>query len=98
MKWQSVDTRKGTHCRVLEGGSGAPLVFFHSAGGLLAENPFVKFHNAERGYVRCQVTPQTWTAAFQTGSPVFLFNATRVAVSPPGVQTSTSPSIRGDSE
>jgi pimeloyl-ACP methyl ester carboxylesterase len=42
MKWQSVDTRKGTHCRVLEGGSGAPLVFFHSAGGLLAENPFLE--------------------------------------------------------
>jgi pimeloyl-ACP methyl ester carboxylesterase len=41
MKWQSVDTRKGTRCRVLEGGSGAPLVFFHSAGGLLADNPFL---------------------------------------------------------
>ena len=42
MKWQSVDTRKGTRCRVLEGGSGAPLVFFHSAGGLLADNPFLE--------------------------------------------------------
>jgi len=41
MKWQSVDTRKGTRCRVLEGGSGAPLVFFHSAGGLLHDNPFL---------------------------------------------------------
>ena len=41
MKWQSVDTRKGTRCRVLDGGSGAPLVFFHSAGGLLADNPFL---------------------------------------------------------
>jgi pimeloyl-ACP methyl ester carboxylesterase len=41
MKWTVVDTRKGTRCRVLEGGSGAPLVFFHSAGGLLPENPFL---------------------------------------------------------
>jgi pimeloyl-ACP methyl ester carboxylesterase len=41
MKWQTVDTRKGTRCRVLQGGSGAPLVFFHSAGGLLHDNPFL---------------------------------------------------------
>ena len=32
---------------------------------MLAENPFVKFHNAERGYVRCQVTPSQWQADFQ---------------------------------
>lgn len=42
MKWQSVDTRKGTRCRVLEGGSGTPLVFFHSAGGLLPDNLFLE--------------------------------------------------------
>ena len=42
MKWQTLDTRKGTRCRVLEGGSGAPLVFFHSAGGLLRDNPFLE--------------------------------------------------------
>jgi pimeloyl-ACP methyl ester carboxylesterase len=41
MKWQVVETKKGTQCRVLEGGSGAPLVFFHSAGGLLRDNPFL---------------------------------------------------------
>jgi pimeloyl-ACP methyl ester carboxylesterase len=41
MKARMVDTRKGTRCRVLEGGSGAPLVFFHGAGGLLADNPFL---------------------------------------------------------
>jgi pimeloyl-ACP methyl ester carboxylesterase len=41
MKWRPVQTRKGTQCRVLEGGSGAPLVFFHSAGGLLPDNPFL---------------------------------------------------------
>ena len=33
---------------------------------LYAENPFVKFHNAERGYVCCEVTPKQWTTKFQT--------------------------------
>jgi pimeloyl-ACP methyl ester carboxylesterase len=50
MKWQLVDTRKGTRCRVLEAGSGAPLVFLHSAGGLLRDNPFLD-HLAQRYHV-----------------------------------------------
>ena len=33
---------------------------------LLAENPFVKYHNDERGYVRCEVTPGAWRAEFRT--------------------------------
>jgi alkaline phosphatase D len=33
---------------------------------MLSENPFVRFFNAERGYVSCEVTPQTWTSRFQT--------------------------------
>jgi pimeloyl-ACP methyl ester carboxylesterase len=41
MKWQTIETKKGTRCRVLEGGSGAPVVFLHSAGGLLGDNPFL---------------------------------------------------------
>ena len=41
MNWRTIDTKKGTRCRVLEGGSGAPLVYFHGAGGLLKENPFL---------------------------------------------------------
>jgi alkaline phosphatase D len=32
---------------------------------LYAENPFVKFHNAERGYVSCTVTPGRWQSDFQ---------------------------------
>jgi alkaline phosphatase D len=26
----------------------------------------VKFHNAERGYVRCEVTPRQWRTDFRT--------------------------------
>lgn len=33
---------------------------------LLSENPFVKYHNAERGYVSCELTPQTWRADYRT--------------------------------
>lgn len=31
---------------------------------LQAANPFVKFHNNERGYIRCNVTPKTWTSDY----------------------------------
>ncbi len=41
LKAQVVATAKGTRCRVLEGGGGAPVVYFHGAGGLLADNPFL---------------------------------------------------------
>jgi pimeloyl-ACP methyl ester carboxylesterase len=41
MKAQAIETRKGARCRVLEAGSGTPVVFFHGAGGLLADNPFL---------------------------------------------------------
>ncbi len=32
---------------------------------LLSENPGVKFHNRERGYVRCVVTPKLWQSDYQ---------------------------------
>ena len=32
---------------------------------LLAENPFVKYHSDQRGYVRCLVTPKTWRSDYQ---------------------------------
>jgi len=41
MKTRTIETRKGARCRVLEAGSGMPVVFFHGAGGLLADNPFL---------------------------------------------------------
>jgi alkaline phosphatase D len=33
---------------------------------MLAENPFVKFHNDERGYVRCELTEKTWKTEYKT--------------------------------
>lgn len=33
---------------------------------ILAENPFVKYRNNERGYVRCEVTPGQWKADYRT--------------------------------
>ncbi|HET7696038.1 MAG TPA: alkaline phosphatase D family protein [Vicinamibacterales bacterium] len=32
---------------------------------VMAENPFVKFYNSQRGYVSCSVTPQRWHADYQ---------------------------------
>ncbi len=44
------------------GGNGSDKPRDHDA--LLAANPCVKFHNRQRGYIRCTVTPKTWTSDF----------------------------------
>jgi alkaline phosphatase D len=31
---------------------------------LLAANPCVKFHNRQRGYIRCRVSPESWTSEY----------------------------------
>jgi alkaline phosphatase D len=36
-----------------------------SLASLRAENPFVKFHNGNRGYVRCEITPAALYADFR---------------------------------
>jgi len=41
MKPRFIETARGVRCRVFEAGSGTPLVFFHGAGGFLAENAFL---------------------------------------------------------
>jgi pimeloyl-ACP methyl ester carboxylesterase len=38
---RKLKTKRGVNIRIFEGGSGAPLVFLHGAGGFLAENPFL---------------------------------------------------------
>jgi alkaline phosphatase D len=49
---------------ISSGGDGAETP--KTTDQLLAENPFVKYFNAERGYVRCEVTPQQWRADYRT--------------------------------
>ncbi|HUG89758.1 MAG TPA: alkaline phosphatase D family protein [Planctomycetaceae bacterium] len=46
--------------------------------GVLADNPFVKFYNAERGYVSCQITPERWTSQYQVVEDVRTAGAPRV--------------------
>jgi alkaline phosphatase D len=48
---------------ISSGGNGVEKVKGHDE--VLSENPFVKFFNAERGYVSCEVTPTAWTAHYR---------------------------------
>jgi alkaline phosphatase D len=43
---------------ITSGGDGSPGT--RRAEQLISENPFVKFHNTQRGYVRCEITPDKW--------------------------------------
>jgi alkaline phosphatase D len=47
---------------ITSGGNGQAKPSRHDA--LLADNPCLKFHNAERGYVCCTVTPSEWTSDY----------------------------------
>jgi alkaline phosphatase D len=42
---------------------------------LMAENACVRFHNRQRGYVRCEVTPQAWRSDYITVSDITTPNA-----------------------
>ena len=48
---------------ISSGGNGKQKLDY--TDGMIAENPWIKLHNAERGYVRCRVTPRQWTTDFQ---------------------------------
>ena len=45
--------------------SGNGVAEWEGQDELMAENPTVRFHNAERGYVRCTVRPENWRTDFQ---------------------------------
>jgi alkaline phosphatase D len=47
---------------ISSGGNGSKE--FSQLEKLTGGNPGVKFHNRERGYVRCTVTPKTWTSDY----------------------------------
>lgn len=42
MNERSIETRRGIKSRVLEAGQGAPLVYFHGAGGLYEDEPLLE--------------------------------------------------------
>ena len=60
---------------------------------LMAENPCVQFYNAQRGYVRCTITPESWTSDYRVvedvtkpGSPVTTRASFVVEAGTPGAQ------------
>jgi alkaline phosphatase D len=48
---------------ISSGANGATSI--NNLAQLQSENPFVKYHNRQRGYVRCQVTPRQWRTDYQ---------------------------------
>lgn len=59
----------------------------------MAENPFVRFFSAERGYVSCEVTPERWTSHYRAvpevtkpGGPVVTRRTFVVEQGRPGAQ------------
>jgi alkaline phosphatase D len=62
---------------------------------LMSRNPGVRFHNRERGYVRCTVTPQAWVSDFvvvedvtQPGGKTLTRASFTVEAGQPGAQAS----------
>jgi pimeloyl-ACP methyl ester carboxylesterase len=56
MNSRTIETRKGIQSAVLEAGEGPPLVYFHSAGGLLPREPLLE-RLAQRYHVYAPVWP-----------------------------------------
>lgn len=56
-------------------GDGGPNTEY--AEGVMRDNPFVKLHNAQRGYVSCEVTPDRWTARYRVLDRVSVRGAPR---------------------
>jgi alkaline phosphatase D len=53
---------------ITSGGNGSLKLSY--TDGMLAENPFMKYHNAERGYVTCTVTPKEWRSDYEVVADV----------------------------
>jgi alkaline phosphatase D len=49
---------------ISSGGDGSDSTSVGTA--MLAQNPHIKFYNSHRGYVRCTVTPSSWTTDIRT--------------------------------
>jgi alkaline phosphatase D len=68
----------------------------------LQENPHMKFHNAQRGYVRCVLTPGQWRSDYrvvpyvtQPGAPVSTRASAFVEAGTPGIQQIEESAVRG---
>jgi alkaline phosphatase D len=73
-------------------GDGVDKIPEHDA--LLAENPNLRFHNAQRGYVRCTVTKDAWRSDYQVvekvttpGAPISTRASFVIESGRPGVQS-----------
>ena len=77
---------------ISSGGDGAEMTTAGQA--ILTDNPHVKYFNAQRGYVRCLVTPERWQSDYRVvpfisrpGAPVKTHASFVVENGRPGVQT-----------
>ncbi|MXY70092.1 MAG: alkaline phosphatase [Acidobacteriia bacterium] len=66
-------------------GDGGPNTEY--AEGVMRDNPFVKLHNAQRGYVSCEVTRGLWTARYRVLDRVSERGAARQTLSEFAVET-----------
>ncbi len=78
---------------ISSGGNSRPAKEQEYTESLKAQNPCVKFFNSQRGYVRCEVTPQTWQSDYvviedvlKPGSPAVVKGKFVVESGQPGVK------------
>ena len=76
---------------ITSGGDGADMTDYGRA--LLANNPHVKFYNAQRGYIAATVTPTLWRSDYkvlpkitEAGAPISIRKTYVVEAGKPGVQ------------
>jgi alkaline phosphatase D len=76
---------------ITSGGNGTAEV--KDLDKFLAANPCVRFHNRQRGYVRCTITPRSWTSDYRIvedvkapGAPARTLKSFVVEAGRPGVQ------------
>ena len=75
----------------------ALLLFGRLAPGISLEQARAELNTVYGAMLKDHREAYPAQAHFQISAPVFLFKATMVALLPPGVQMSASPSTRGDS-
>ena len=76
---------------ISSGGDGRDVL--DGTAAMLAENPSVRFFNGQRGYVRCAITPTSWTSDYRVleyvthqGSPISTRASFTVETGRPGAQ------------